>query len=135
MTNALDQHFAVLQQALDLRAYRQQLLAANMANADTPNYKAVDLDFGAALRGALAGHGQALPLATDNGAQLQPQAQAEPAAAFVAFQSGNSVRLDGNSVNMNREQAAFARNSLQYETDLTFLTGKIKTMASAITGN
>ena len=135
MTNALDQHFAVLQQALDLRAYRQQLLAANMANADTPNYKAVDLDFGAALRGALSGQGQALPLATDNSAQLQPTSQAEPAAAFVAFQAGNSVRLDGNSVNMNREQAAFARNSLQYEADLTFVTGRIKTLASAIIGN
>jgi flagellar basal-body rod protein FlgB len=138
MTTALDQHFALLQQSLDLRAYRQQLLAANMANADTPNYKAVDLDFSAALRGALSsqgqGQGQAMPLATDNTAQLQPQSQGEPAAAFVAYQAGNSVRLDGNSVNMNREQAAFARNSLQYEADLTFITGKIKTLASAITG-
>ncbi len=134
MTTALDQHFALLQQSLDLRAYRQQLLAANMANADTPNYKAVDLNFSAALRGALSGQGQAMPLATDNAAQLQPQSTAEPAAAFVAYQAGNSVRLDGNSVNMNREQAAFARNSLQYEADLTFITGKIKTLASAITG-
>ena len=125
----------VANSGLNAESYRLNVVASNLANADTPNYKAIDLDFGAALRGALAGHDQALPLATDNGAQLQPQAQAEPAAAFVAFQAGNSVRLDGNSVNMNREQAAFARNSLQYEADLTFITGRIKTMASAITGN
>ncbi len=133
MTNVLDRHFAPLQAALDLRGYRQQLLAANMANADTPNYHAVDLKFADAMRGALSGQGASLALQTDQAGQQQPAVQADPAAAFVAFQSGGSVRLDGNSVDMNREQSAFASNSIQYEADLTFITGKIKNLLAAIT--
>ncbi len=135
MTTVLDRHFAPLQAALDLRGYRQQLLAANMANSDTPNYRAVDLNFTAAMRAALSGQGAAPALKTDQGGQLQPAAQPEPAAAFVAYQAGDNVRLDGNSVDMNRQQSAFASNSIQYEADLTFVTGKIKNLLAAITAN
>ena len=135
MSSILDKHFAPLQTALDLRAYRQQLLAANMANADTPNYKAVDLDFGAAFKQALQGQGGALPLATDQGGQMQPVSQQPAAASSVRFEAGGNTRLDGNSVNMDREQSAFTSNSIQYEAALTFLGGKIKTLTSAITGN
>ncbi|MBW4048562.1 MAG: flagellar basal body rod protein FlgB [Proteobacteria bacterium] len=134
MISALDSTFAPLQTALNLRGYRQQLLAANMANADTPGYKAVDLDFSKALQGALTGQGSALALKTEQTRQLPATAGSNPAANFVVYEAGNTVRLDGNSVDMNREQAAFQKNSIQYEADLTFLTGKIKTLTSAITG-
>ena len=130
----LDRTFTPLQQALDLRAYRQQLLAANIANADTPGYKAVDLPFGKALQAAIAGQSGTLSLKTDQPGQLQGHAASQPAARFVAYQQGNPQGLDGNTVDMNHEQAAFASNSIQYEADLTFLTGRIKTLASAITG-
>ncbi|WP_031404980.1 flagellar basal body rod protein FlgB [Thiomonas sp. FB-Cd] len=134
MISALDSTFAPLQKALNLRGYRQQLLAANMANADTPGYKAVDLDFTKALHGALTGQGTTLALKTEQARQLPATAGSNPAANFVVYEAGNTVRLDGNSVDMNREQAAFQKNSIQYEADLTFLTGKIKTLTSAITG-
>ena len=135
MSSAIDREFAPLQAALNLRSQRQQLLSANIANSDTPGYKAVDLDFPAAFAAALSGqqHG-ALALETGQPRQLAGRA-ADPATDFVAFQAGNPVRLDGNSVDMNREQAAFQANSIRYEADLTFLTGKIKLLASAITGN
>jgi Flagellar basal body protein len=55
-------------------------------------------------------------------------------AAFVQYQRGSQVGLDNNSVDMNREQADFLQNSVRYQADLTFLTGKIKTLTSAITG-
>jgi flagellar basal-body rod protein FlgB len=135
MNSALDRAFAPLQNALDLRAYRQQLLAANMANANTPHYKAVDLDFTSALQSALNGQGSPLPMKLEQPGQLETINTANPATNFVAYQAGNSVRLDGNSVDMGREQASFQKNSIQYEADLTFLTGKIKTLTSAITGN
>ena len=135
MPSALDQAFAPLQTALNLRAYRQQLLAANMANANTPQYKAVDLNFGAALGGALQGQGGSVPLKVEQSRQLPGTGPSNPAANFVAYQAGNTVRLDGNSVDMSREQASFQKNSIQYEADLTFLTGKIKLLTSAITGN
>ncbi len=135
MLSALDREFAPLQTALDLRAQRQQLLAVNIANADTPGYKAVDLDFAAAYRAALAGQSPAaLPLKTEQPRHL-PGIAAQPTDGFIGYQAGNAARLDGNTVDMNREQAAFQKNSIQYEADLTFLTGKIKTLTSAITGN
>jgi len=139
MLSALDREFAPLQTALNLRAQRQQLLSANIANANTPGYKAVDLDFSAAYKAALSGQqaGQqtgGLPLNTEQPRQFAGRI-APVGAEFVAYQAGNTVRLDGNSVDMNREQAAFQKNSIQYEADLTFLTGKIKTLTSAITGN
>lgn len=135
MPSALDQAFAPLQTALNLRGYRQQLLAANMANANTPHYKAVDLDFSAALRSALQGQAAGLPLKVEQSRQMAVGGASNPAASFVAYQAGNTVRLDGNSVDMSREQASFQKNSIQYEADLTFLTGKIKMLTSAITGN
>ena len=135
MPSALDQAFAPLQTALNLRGYRQQLLAANMANANTPHYKAVDLDFSAALRSALQGQAAGLPMKVEQSRQMAAGGASNPAASFVAYQAGNTVRLDGNSVDMSREQASFQKNSIQYEADLTFLTGKIKMLTSAITGN
>ena len=139
MLSALDREFAPLQTALNLRAQRQQLLSANIANANTPGYKAVDLDFSAAYKAALGGQqaGQqigGLALKTEQPRQL-PGTVAPAGSDFIAYQAGNTVRLDGNSVDMNREQASFQKNSIQYESDLTFLTGKIKTLTSAITGN
>ena len=135
MTSALDREVTPLQSALNLRALRQQLLSANIANANTPGYKAVDLDFSAAFKSALSGQtGGGLPLKTEHARQLAGNV-APAGSDFVAYQAGNTVRLDGNSVDMNREQASFQKNSIQYESDLTFLTGKIKTLTSAITGN
>ena len=139
MTSALDREFAPLQTALNLRAQRQQLLSANIANANTPGYKAVDLDFSSAYKAALGGQqagqsGGGLPLKTEQPRQLAGNV-APAGSDFIAYQAGNTVRLDGNSVDMNREQASFQKNSIQYEADLTFLTGKIKTLTSAITGS
>lgn len=130
----LDREFAPLQTALNLRAQRQQLLAANIANADTPNYKAVDLDFAAAYRAALSGQGGALTLRTDQPRQIDKASTWPPSAGFVAFEAGNAVRLDGNSVDMNRDQSAFQKNSIQYEADLTFLTSRIRLLSTAISG-
>ncbi len=134
MLSALDREFAPLQTALTLRAQRQQLLAANIANADTPNYKAVDLDFAAAYRAALSGKGGALALRTEQERQIGNAAALQPGAGFVAFEAGNAVRLDGNSVDMNRDQSAFQKNSIQYEADLTFLTSRIRLLSTAISG-
>ena len=63
MTNRIDDMFQFNQAALNLRAARQELMASNIANADTPNYKARDIDFASALQGALAGSGQKLQVA------------------------------------------------------------------------
>lgn len=132
--NALDQSFAPLQASLHLRAQRQQLLTANIVNADTPGYKAVDLDFQKALDQALGQAPQSLAMKATHPRHL-PGDLSPAGGSAIGFQQGNPVRLDGNSVDLDREQAEFQKNSIHYEADLTFLGGKIKSLLSAITGN
>ena len=119
-------------QALVLRAERQRLIASNIANADTPGYAARDMDFARALREAT---GQASAVATQ---ATQPRhiplaggARAEPQLLYTRPAQSN---LDGNSVDMDRERASFADNSVKYEATLRFINHDVRTMLSAITG-
>ena len=131
MVSKLDSTFSYQNQALNLRAQRAQLLAANIANADTPHYKARDLDFGAALQGALAGQGaQALPLATSARGHLNGLLETAPTHLFYRKETQSAV--DGNTVDMDVERAQFADNALRYEASLTFLNGQIRNMLDAL---
>ena len=139
LTDALDFHA----QALSLRGERQRIIASNIANADTPGYQARDFDFATALRQA-TGHatGSAAGLAgnsigsnignniADNvmnpggpGGRLQPTLRyAVPA----------QTNLDSNSVDMDRERAAFADNAVKYESTLRFINGSVRTMLDSM---
>ena len=118
MVKGLDEMMRVQVEALRLRSYRQEVLAANLANADTPNYKAVDFDFGAALREATAAR-------PGPGSAPTPQ---------LLYRTPGQAALDGNSVETDAERAKLADNAIRYEAALRVLTGKIKTMLSAIQG-
>lgn len=121
------------QSALNLRAYRQQLLASNIANADTPNYKARDIDFKAALAGALGGKTQGVVL-TRTAAGHLPSAPANPFATAVQYRGELQSSVDGNTVNSDVERAQFAENAVRYEASLTFISGSLRTLNTAITG-
>lgn len=110
--------------ALAIREQRLQLLGANIANADTPNYKARDLDFGLALRAALD------PAMAAAG--RDPVNGAASAAGFERIASQPS--LDGNTVDGDRENAAFAQASLEYRASLSFVESRVRSMLTAITG-
>ncbi|MGH8253983.1 MAG: flagellar basal body rod protein FlgB [Steroidobacteraceae bacterium] len=139
MANSIDNFLGVHAQALTLESRRTQLLAANIANVDTPNYKARDLDFKAALAdafsaGAAGPSGQAaLPLRATNGAHQQGNVGAanDPA---VLYRVPMAPALDGNTVDEQLEQAAFAENSVRYQATLTLLGGKLRSLMTAITG-
>ncbi|MFA7269817.1 MAG: flagellar basal body rod protein FlgB [Sterolibacterium sp.] len=132
MINRIDQELSFSQTALNLRAYRQELLASNIANADTPNYKARDIDFKAALDGAL-GKTQGGALALTQSAERHLQATGSNRfGAAVQFRSEQQSSVDGNTVNMDVERAAFSENAIQMEAMLTFVNGRFKTLASAI---
>jgi flagellar basal-body rod protein FlgB len=138
---------------LDLRGQRQQILAADIANAGTPGFKAVDLDFKAALaaanKGADAPFGNAA--ATGSGVDAQPsplvlrvddvrQFGGSPSSAAgavanaIKYQTGNSVTLDGNSVDLDFEKREAAVNALQYEAVATMTTSRVNLLATAIRG-
>jgi len=131
MNVQLDNALRFHQTALNLRAQRQEILAANIANADTPNYKARDIDFGSALGSALSGTGaQAVTLARTSPRHLQANGAASNPELMYRTEEQSSV--DGNTVNMDAERAAFAENALQYEASLTFINGLFSTMQKAI---
>lgn len=133
MKNGLDDALRFYDTALSLRTYRQQLLAANITNADTPNYKAVDLDFARALRTAQAGQGGNVNLTVDHPRHLQA-ANFNPLGAQAMFRRDSQVGIDGNSVNLDEEQSKFAENAIQYQASVTFLSGNIKSLLTAIRG-
>jgi flagellar basal-body rod protein FlgB len=120
MIDKLGEHLRFNSEALRLRSTRQQLLASNVINGETPRYQAKDFDFARALREATA----------------QPAAKAETPRADPATYERSSYQpsLDGNTVDMDAERAHFVDNGLRYEAALRALNMQIKTLLSAIQG-
>ncbi|MCB1886676.1 MAG: flagellar basal body rod protein FlgB [Rhodocyclaceae bacterium] len=133
MKARLDQELAFHQTALNLRAYRQELLASNIANADTPNFKARDIDFSQAFRSALGNRMGPLALATTSTGHQQGLG-GQPLDRFAQFRGEAQPNVDGNTVDMDIERAAFAENALHYEASLTFINGLLSGMQRAISG-
>ncbi len=135
MLTRLDETLNFHAQALRVREQRQQVLASNIANADTPHYKARDLDFKATLADALKGTPGAggTPLATTAPGHLA----GSPALAVdtrLQYRTPAQGNVDGNTVDVDAERAAFAENSVHYEFNLTRLTMQIKGLLAAIQG-
>jgi len=124
----LDELFRFSQNALNVHAYRQQLIASNIANADTPGYKARDINFATALKDAAASQAKPQPLA------LRTGPDATPLGAELLYRSAVQRSVDGNTVDMDIERAQFAENSVRYEAQLMFITGQVKSMLAAIQG-
>ena len=134
MVSKLDNLLSLQHQALSLRANRQQVLAANIANADTPNYKARDFDFSAALNTAMTGRGAAgLSMSQTSARHLGGNEAA--GGPRTLYRNATQGAVDGNTVDMDVERSAFAENAMYYEAGLTFISGKFKTMLTAITSN
>ncbi len=125
-----DNIFGIHEQALALRGERVGVLAANLANADTPGFKARDFDFEAALVGA-----DAVPLRLEQtrAAHLAPATSDAPN-ADLKYRNPYQASIDGNTVEMPVEQAAFAENSVRYQASLAFINQTIANLNMAITG-
>lgn len=120
-------------QALTLRSDRQRLIASNIANADTPGYVARDMDFAQALREATGAAQRPATLATSRPGHI-PLATGARAEANLVYATPSQTNLDRNTVDMDRERAAFADNSVKYEATLRFINGHVRTMLDAIKG-
>jgi flagellar basal-body rod protein FlgB len=131
LTDALD----FQGQALSLRSERQRLIASNIANADTPGYVARDMDFASALRQATGDQtGKPTMTATQAGHIGGAAGAAAAGQANLVYASPSQTNLDRNTVDMDRERAAFADNSVRYEATLRFINGNVRTMLDAIKG-
>jgi len=134
VVSKIDNAFAFQEKALGLRAYRQQVLAGNIANADTPNYQARDFDFSQTLKEAVAGReSSSLKMATTDSQHLSAGTQSGPVRLLYSTPSQSSV--DGNTVDMDVERSKFSENAIRYEAGVTFISGRVKTLLSAIQGN
>lgn len=133
MTAALDKMFGFQEKALTLRGYRQQLLASNIANADTPNYKAVDIDFAKTLQAAQSKQ-SGVELAKTSPMHLDGKNAAMNGIKSM-YRTSIQPSIDGNTVDSNIEQAQFSENALNYMATLQFINGGIKDMQEALKGN
>jgi len=136
--NKLDEALSFHQTALRVRGQRQELIAANIANADTPNYKARDIDFKSAMQSAVAGISQASLNANKTSAQhldgAPSSAGSSNGVGGVLFRPVIQDSVDGNTVDMDVERNQFADNGIRYEASLTLINAQLKQMLAAIQG-
>jgi flagellar basal-body rod protein FlgB len=138
MIGKLDDYLRFNEAALSLRSQRQELLASNIANADTPNFKARDIDFASALQGVLA---RTTPpagaLATSAPAHLAsgaPPGSTLPDGTPVLYRGVVQGSADGNTVDMDVERNQFADNAIRYEAGITMINHQIRSLMAAIQG-
>lgn len=124
-----EQALRVHSQGLALRSRRTEVIAGNLANADTPNYKARDLDFKSAMAGALGSIEK--PLKATHAAHLQAPGN-NP--GELLYRVPTQMSVDGNSVDAEREKAVFSENAVYYQASLRFLSGRIQGLLTAIKG-
>lgn len=136
MIGKLDDYLRFNETALSLRAQRQEVLASNIANADTPNYKARDIDFASALQNAVAKGGQAGgPLSTTAKTHYSNGAADGKALADgtpVLYRTITQGAVDGNTVEMDTERTQFADNALRYEAGISMINHQIRELMTAI---
>lgn len=134
MLSKIDQEIRFVQTALNMRASRQEILASNIANADTPNYKARDLNFSATLKSAMGAGGVTgvLPLARTEMAHLNGIGPGASAKNGLLYRSTVQPSLDGNTVDMDVERAHFTENALHYQFLLDRASGTFKTLQMAV---
>jgi len=134
LTSALD----FQAQALTLRAERQRLIAGNIANADTPGYKARDFDFAATLRAASAGRQGAGSPSANGGigqgiaAGIMADSVGRAAHPTLRYVQPVQTNLDSNSVDMDRERGNFMDNALKFDATLRFINGSVRTTLEAM---
>lgn len=130
MAISFDKAFGIHPQAIQLRIERSEVLASNIANADTPGYKAKDFNFTDALSGARAHYSTSLERTNEKHFEVKSQ-----------MNDGLQYRVpsqpdtgDGNTVDLQAERNEFLQNQLRFNASVQFLTDKITGLKKAITG-
>ncbi|CAH1387736.1 flagellar basal body rod protein FlgB [Candidatus Nitrotoga sp. M5] len=134
MNSKIDNAFQFSRTVLGLHSARQELIASNIANADTPNYKAKDIDFAKALQGAISGNTTQLQMAGTAPQHLSGNSGKAVMGVPVMYRTVVQPSADGNTVDMDVERAQFADNSLRYQASVNFADGRVKSILAAIQG-
>ncbi|WP_457807988.1 flagellar basal body rod protein FlgB [Kushneria sp. EE4] len=136
MIDRLNASLNVMQQSLNLRAERQEVLSANIANADTPGYKARDFDFKSELdrvvnQGRAEGQ-SGLSLSMTSSRHIPAQAGGSVGGIDMLYRNPTQPSLDGNTVDMDMERVNFADNAVHYQADVQFLTSRLQGLKNAM---
>lgn len=121
--------------ALVLRSERQRILAGNIANADTPSYRAMDFDFKAAMQKATGNAAANGTLLRTNPGHMNAPGAGSSTTSSIQYRNPVQPSLDSNSVDMDLERMQFADNAIRFEATLRFLNGTIRTLQQAIRGD
>ena len=135
MAISFDKAFGIHQYTIGARSARAEVLSANIANADTPGYKAKDLDFSAALQQAQSGIESGFSLATSNERHISSTISSGLTSSIKYRNPDQPDTGDGNSVDVQRERSAFLENGLEYQASLEFLNSRISGLLKAIKGD
>lgn len=130
--SSMAQDFSVLSKALDLRTQRHQVLASNIANADTPNYKARDFEFKSAMQNALSGRADAGALSMAVTSRSHQVGSGQSGSAPLQYRSETQSAVDGNTVDMDVERAQITDNALQYQILTQLISNKFQGLRSAM---
>lgn len=130
MAISFEKAFAGHDKMLEFRSARASVLANNIANADTPNYKARDITFDSMFNTEKNN----LRLANDDPQHIAGVSSFDGHSGLL-YRNPSQPSLDGNTVDMQREQAEYAKNSMQFDTSFMFLDRKISGLKKALTGN
>ena len=131
----LNAYLGVHQDALKIHGQRTEVLARNLANADTPGYQARDLDFRAALAKASGSADAPVALTTTHANQIATAIDASgETTANLKYRVPLAPALDGNTVDVQMEQANFAENAVRFQATLSFLNARFRGLMTAITG-
>ncbi len=131
----IQQALSVFSQALDLRAQRHQVVASNIANADTPGFKARDFSFETAMQNAMAGRAAAGGVGLARTSTGHLAGSGGSGAAQLQFRKETQSAVDGNTVDMDVERAQLAENALQYQIVSQLISEKFKGIRAALATN
>ncbi len=132
MPISFERAFSIHDDALLLRGQRSSILAANIANSDTPNYKARDIDFTAMMHNASQRQQDNVVLANTHRDHIKTQSSVTQPA--LMYRNPLHPSLDGNTVDSHVEQGKFSENALMYQTSFTFLNGSVQGLMKALRG-
>jgi flagellar basal-body rod protein FlgB len=134
MSISFESALGIHEKALGFRSQRAEVLANNIANADTPNFKARDLDFASVLaRQSNKFAGQAFAMQRTDSRHISAQALADPDAS-LAYREVFQPSIDQNTVDLQIEQASYAQNAVQFQASFTMLNSKFKGLMNALRG-
>ena len=131
-TISFDNAFGVHDDALRLRSQRSEVLANNLANADTPGFKARDIDFKAALQQAQGQQDDMAMAASDPGHMTGGGGSG--GSPELMYRNPIQPSIDGNTVDTQTEMSKYMRNSMDFQASFQFLNSSIKGLKDALAG-